>query len=171
MSMRHEDGKQMTTTGAAGRPVLGRAAVGAAALVRAVAGIPAGVSRTRRGTFLVVVIGTLALLAVIAIAHFAIGQSDRRTSNSLERATKIDDVPGQFAKYVQDTIARDALGVIPEETNELMPVGSADYFRRFIGRREANDRPATDWRLLTTDPNVAIVQGGVDLPNRQYFTP
>lgn len=172
MSTQHEDGKQMTTSPSpAGRPVLGRVAGGAAALVRAVAGVPAGVSRTRRGTFLVVVIGTLALLAVIAIAHFAIGQSDRRTSNSLERATKIDDIPGQFAKYVQDTIARDSLGVVPEETNELAAVGSADYFMRFLARREANDRPATDWRLLTTDPNVAIVQGGIDLPNRQFFTP
>ena len=81
------------------------------------------------------------------VGAFAIGQADRRASASLERATKIDDIPEQFARHVESVIAGDTLGVVPEEINEVMPVGTPDYIQRYMARREAYDAPMTDWRL------------------------
>lgn len=147
---------------------LGRALGGPAAILRAVAGIPAGVARSRRGTFMVVVIGTLALLAVIAIAHFAVSQTDRRTGASIKRASTVDEVPQQVAKYLQSVIVEDLFVNVPEEVSDMLTSAQA---ARFIARREAEDRPSTDWRADSTDARLFITGGGAQKPNRQYFTP
>jgi hypothetical protein len=163
-----------TANGASGRGVFARLTGGPAKVLRAVAGVPAGVSRTRRGTFMVVVIGTLALLAVIAIAHFAIGQTDRRTSASLQRSTRVDDIPEQFADYVSSVITRDLFAVVHEDVNDLIPPSSnanSDYQKRLVERREADDRPSLDWRVRSNEVRETLSIGGVNVPNREYFTP
>ncbi len=148
--------------------LFGHAKGGPAAVLRAVAGIPAGVARTRRGTFMVVVIGTLALLAVIAIAHFAVSQSDRRASAALVRSSRVDEVPDQVARYLQNVIVRDLFVNVPEELSDLLTSAQA---ARFIARRESVDRPSTDWRSISTDNRLTVPSNGLQMPNRQYFTP
>jgi hypothetical protein len=163
-----------TANGASGRGVFARLTGGPAKVLRAVAGVPAGVSRTRRGTFMVVVIGTLALLAVIAIAHFAIGQTDRRTSASLQRSTRVDDVPRQFADYVSNVVTRDLFAVVHEDVNDLIAPSlnaNSDYQQRLVQRREVDDRPSVDWRVRSNDIRETLNVGGVEVPNREYFTP
>jgi hypothetical protein len=169
-----KDDQNGTNTNPQARGMLARLTGGPAKVLRAVAGVPAGVSRTRRGTFMVVVIGTLALLAVIAIAHFAIGQTDRRTSASLQRSTRVDDVPRQFADYVSGVLARDLFAVVHEDVNDLIPPSpndQSDYQQRLVQRREADDRPSLDWRVRSNDQRETLAIGGVDVPNREYFTP
>src|ERR1700752_1535340 len=56
-----------------------------AALVRGLAGMPAGVEPGRRGTVLILVIGALALIAVITLVYATIGQSDIRQSEAAVR--------------------------------------------------------------------------------------
>lgn len=128
------------------------ARAGSAKVLRAMAGMSGGVRTNRRGTFMVVVIGTLALLAVIAIAHFAVGQADRRASASLARADRLSDTPDLFAKYVTDVLAQDLFLRIPEDVNAFIP----DANRRLY-RREAYDIPSTDWRAQwnVTEQQVA----------------
>ena len=57
----------------------------AAQLLRAVAGAPAGMHETRRGSFMVLVVGTLALLAVISILYVTVGRGDRQMASAAER--------------------------------------------------------------------------------------
>lgn len=146
---------------------LGRVVSGVGGMMRAVAGVPAGVSRDRRGTFLVMVIGTLALLAVIAVAHFAIGQSDRRASGALTRADAKGDIPSQFASYVKQIISDDLFTRRYEDTNALIPNNELAFRARAI--RVASDIPMTDWRTTSVSLVTSLGNGYVDNP--EYFTP
>jgi len=127
---------------------------GSVRVLRAMAGLSAGVRGDRRGTFMVVVIGTLALLAVIAIAHFAVGQADRRASASLARSDRLADVPQLFAQYVTDVMAQDLFLRTPEEVNAFIP-----NVNRRLFRREAFDIPSTDWRSLSTVTEQQVASG------------
>ena len=136
------------------RERVSRARDGSVRVLRAMAGISAGVRTDRRGTFMVVVIGTLALLAVIAIAHFAVGQADRRASASLARSDRLADVPQVFAQYVTDVMAQDLFLRTPEEVNAFIP-----NVNRRLYRREAFDIPSTDWRSLSTVTEQQVASG------------
>ncbi len=127
-----------------------------ASLIRSIAGAPAGVSKapnsstpggSRRGSFLVLVVGTLALLSVAAILYVAIGNRDIRTKAAIQKRERLDDVPERFASYVAEKIvAADALATfydasavtafdssgreIPVLMREAMDYPSIDYARR-----------------------------------------
>lgn len=127
-----------------------------ASLIRGIAGAPAGVSKapissapggSRRGSFLVLVVGTLALLSVAAILYVAIGNRDIRTKAAIQKRERLDDVPERFASYVAEKIiAADALATfydasavtafdssgreIPVLMREAMDYPSIDYARR-----------------------------------------
>src|SRR5882672_7387937 len=77
-----------------------------ARLLRALAGSTAAVQRqNRRGSFLVIVVGTLALVSVFAIIYIAIGRGDVGQKVGLQRNIARDDIPNQFADYVAQIIA------------------------------------------------------------------
>ena len=80
-----------------------------AGLLRVLAGAPAGtqVATHRRGSFLVLVVGTLALLAVITIVYVALGSQDTRTKAAVQQREQLDDVPAAVADYTAGVIARD----------------------------------------------------------------
>lgn len=105
----------------------------------AVAGAPAGwaTRQTRRGSFLVLVVGTLALMSVFAIVYIAIGRSDTGLSIGVKRNAVRDDVPKQFAEYVAGVIGADVLAV----TAESDPSGQIAL------RREASDYPGSVWEM------------------------
>ncbi|QOJ01614.1 MAG: hypothetical protein HRU70_14440 [Phycisphaeraceae bacterium] len=155
------------TVGQFARRGLGRAAYaigggsrGGVRVLLAAVGAPAGVSRTRRGTFLILVVGTLALLAVITLIHFAVGQADRRTSTSLVRADRLEQVPDLVRDYIAQIIADDVVVRVPEDMNDQLPAER----RRF--RRESWDYPWTDWRYDSSDARETLGQG---LANPAYF--
>ncbi len=150
---------------------LGRVVSGVGGMMRAVAGVPAGVSRDRRGTFLVMVIGTLALLAVIAVAHFAIGQADRRASGALVRADAKGDIPTQVASYIKQLISDDLFTRRMEDTNALLAgLSLQEQATRAVARRVASDIPMTDWRIDSTETfSYLDANGYVDNP--AYYTP
>jgi len=66
-----------------------------------------------RGSVLVLVLGTLALMTVLAVVYIGIGKGDRQTASAVERQKINQDVPRQIRDYVSDVIARDALAVFP----------------------------------------------------------
>ena len=51
---------------------------GLSAVLRAVCGAPAGWAERRRGSFMVLVVGTLALMALLTVVYVSVGSSDRR---------------------------------------------------------------------------------------------
>lgn len=64
---------------------------------------------SRRGSFLVLVVGMLALLAVIAIIYVSIGNQDLRTRSALARQDRLEEVPRGAAEYIANIIGEDAL--------------------------------------------------------------
>jgi hypothetical protein len=124
-----------------------------ASLIRGIAGAPAGVSKapnsstpggSRRGSFLVLVVGTLALLSVAAILYVAIGNRDIRTKAAIQKRERLDDVPERFASYVAEKIvAADALATFYDASG----VRTTDSSGREIPvlMREAMDYPSIDY--------------------------
>ena len=63
--------------------------------------------RTRRGSFLVFVVGVLALLAVITVAYVTVGRADRRSAATVVIKARQNDVPDVIREYVLAVIKRD----------------------------------------------------------------
>ena len=111
-------------------------------VLRSVAGTPATWRRTRRGSFLVIVVGTLALLAVVAVIYVTIGNQDARMKASLARHDKLQRVindpnhsgggaanfdGGGFAQYVAGIIGRDVLSTYYDTNTILSDLDFADW--------------------------------------------
>ena len=132
-----------------------------------------GAPRARRGSALVMVVGTLALIAVIAAFYVTLGQAAARVSRGVERGAEVDDIERQVAQYIASIIADDRLAVYPETiTNDEQLIGArylADNSlsllaldgpdrQRFI--REATDYPYTDFTKISI-VSQETVQGSV----------
>lgn len=111
---------------------------------------------SRRGSFLVLVVGTLAMLSIIMIVYVAVGSADKRTSASIARRDRSDDVISGFSDYVAQIIADDAVTVVPDASN-AKPDGSQTYpvAGGNLYVREAWDAPTTSWMAdSTVDPST-----------------
>lgn len=112
-----------------------------AAVIRAVAGTPGAIRRTRRGSFLVLVVGTLALLAVVAIIYVTIGNQDLRTRSAVARQERLAEAPRVAADYFAGVIASDRLATSVDSTDPLArDVVTGDL----VATRENTDYPFTD---------------------------
>jgi len=98
----------------------------------------------RRGSFLVLVVGTLAMLSIIMIVYVAVGSSDKRASRSLERRTRSDEIITLFSDYVAQIVADDSVAVAPDPSNGKGGNTQTLYMR------EAWDAPVTDWTMDST---------------------
>lgn len=107
-----------------------------AATVRMIAGAPIGmatdVSRrgSRRGTVLIIVLGTLALIAVIAVMYAVVGRADRRASAAFESSVRREEMPALVRDYIADIVGRDTMATYRDGAGDL--------------KREAFDYPFTD---------------------------
>ena len=157
-----QDGTTPATTGldAPGREP------GLAAVLRGVSGAPAAWNRRSRGSFLVIVVGTLALLAVVMLVYVSVGNQDTRTKAALARRERLDDVPQQMADYLSvRIIGADALATYYD--NSGIRSGRADApADEPVLMREASDYGYTDWtrssvtldRALAFNPVGAYVR-------------
>lgn len=139
----------------AGLPARSGSGRGLNAVLRAVCGAPAGWRERRRGSFLVLVVGTLALMALITVVYVSIGSADRRTSSALAKLDKSEDVPDQFAAYISSIIADDVLDSFADSGKT---------------RREAWDYPSTDWTASSTQTKLDT-DTTRDPSLGRYFTP
>ncbi len=93
-----------------------------ARLLRAVAGTAAGYRATRRGSFLVLVVGTLALMSVFAVVYIAIGRADTGAAAGVQRNAVRDNVPQQFADYVGRVFSDSLFSMAPlSDTSTSLP--------------------------------------------------
>lgn len=111
-----------------------------ARLVRAAAGAPALVRRTRRGSFLVLVVGTLALLAVVAIIYVTIGNQDMRTRAAVARQDHLEETPRNVADYLAGVIAADRTATYLDSSAQI----ARDASGRVSLTRETTDYPSID---------------------------
>lgn len=128
---------------------LRRAARFGAGLLRAVAGAPAGVEQTRRGSFLVLVVATLALMSVFAVVYVTIGKADAGTQRGVKKGESRDDVPKQLA----DHVAR----IIGDDVFSTMNLG-VDSDGEPFNLREVTDIPGVNWsdRSDSTSPHESF---------------
>jgi hypothetical protein len=129
-----------------------------ASVLRTVAGAPAGWRPSRRGSFLVMVVGTLALLAVMAVIYSTIGNHDLRMVTAEAKRERLDDVPQQIADYISRVIAADTLSTyydLNDPRNHGTGVSGVTLQRRTA------DYPSTDWfaSSLYSTPNSGGAQG------------
>ncbi|MBX3379132.1 MAG: hypothetical protein KF805_03475 [Phycisphaeraceae bacterium] len=121
--------------------------------IRMMRGAPGLLMRSRRrGSFLVLVVGTLAMLSIIMIVYVAVGNSDKRASTSLERRNRSDEIITLFSDYVAQIIADDAVAVAPDPSNGKIPGNAQSLYMR-----EAWDAPTTNWAASSSvnDPTDA----------------
>lgn len=124
--------------------------------------------RSRRGSFLVLVVGTLALLSIIMVVYVAIGSADRRTSASVLRRDRTDEIAGLFADYAKQIVADDAVAMVTDPIRNALNAN--------IYTREAWDFPSIRWTSSSataqrTDPTFFRPVGSGDDPWLASTTP
>lgn len=103
-------------------------------------------SNARPGSALLIVIGTLALIAVFAAIYITIGQGDRRAAATVRQRNNAQEIENAIAGHIAGVIARDRLDVF---TQHLDSSGtSVAYYR------EITDAPFTDWTVRSESNNA-----------------
>lgn len=112
-------------------------------VIRALSGLAASARQDRRGTVLILVLGALALIAVITIVYVTVGQGDRRASQVTTRRDGIDQAIDRIAEYLAKVVGDDTFATTVEGS-ELDLTSSNPNARAPILVREAADFPFTD---------------------------
>ncbi|MEO0716959.1 MAG: hypothetical protein AAFY58_08215, partial [Planctomycetota bacterium] len=112
----------------------------------------------RRGNFFILVVGTLAMLAVITVIYVSVGRADRRTGAAVQQARISEDVAEQVRDYMLDVIARDLFLPVLVSDNGTPGNPNDDIYAR-----EA-------WDIPTTDPLATVlVPADATLPASAEF--
>jgi hypothetical protein len=113
----------------------------------------------RRGSALILIIGTLALISVITVAYVLVGRSDRRTGAAVEHRSEVSDAADRVITYLaRDVIGADVLAVHAE---------GEDSAGRIIFTREAWDYPSTLPQARSLSKNSSPALSG----NQVRFSP
>lgn len=97
---------------------------------------------TRNGSAILIVVGTLALIAVFAAIYISIGQSDQRVARSIENKVEIETNANTIADHVLDVLAKDRLAFTTQRNG-------AGVF----AVRDAIDTTYTDWTMRSESNN------------------
>ena len=102
-------------------------------------GISIFATQSRRGSFLILVVGTLALLAVVAVVYVLIGRSDAQTSAATLKSSTRKEVPEQMKEYILNILSDDLFDVV-----YLGERGKTGADRKY--RRETWDYPSSAYK-------------------------
>lgn len=100
-------------------------------------------SRGRHGSVLLMVVGVLALMAIIAVVYAAIAQADRRGSAAFVRANQLDDQVGLIRDYIAGKIGEDRLSTYEETIPGMMEP---------LVRRKTWDGPGVPLNAISEGP-------------------
>lgn len=106
--------------------------------------------RDRRGSVLLMVVATLALLAIIAVSYATLGRADRAASATLVRESRLDDQAAQFADYLAGVIGDNTLATYSQRT---FGTGANEW----VTRRAHRTYPGTDVFMVSS---AASANGG-----------
>ena len=105
----------------------------------------------RRGNFFILVVGTLAMLAVITVIYVSVGRADRRTGAAVQQARIAEDIAEQVRDYMLDVIARDLFLPVPVQFDAS---GTPTAYAR-----EAWDIPTTNSLVTSLAPGETNFPG------------
>ena len=115
-----------------------------------------GTLAARRGSTLILVVATLALLAVLTVAYVSIGGGDRRSARTTIRAAEVDRQARHVADYLIGIVGDDALSVYFDGFD---PAGQPVFMT------EAFDLPRTDPNRTYNGQPI----GGTPEPQTNYY--
>ncbi|MGE3108310.1 MAG: hypothetical protein AB7G11_03615 [Phycisphaerales bacterium] len=98
-------------------------------------------ARHERGTVLLMIVGVLALIAIIAVVYAAIAQADRRGADAFAKANQLDEHVDQFRDYIAAVIGDGRLDTYVD------PIPGGNNIGRLS--RKAWDAPSVDPRMAT----------------------
>ncbi len=106
----------------------------------------------RRGSVLVLILGAIAMLAVVTVAYVTVGQTDRRTGAIVAARDRTGDTIQEVADYLARIIGDDALSVWFDGTDLQVPntLNPGDPGPVLV--REAWDAPSIDPLLMSVPP-------------------
>lgn len=137
--------------GAAG--LKGRAAP-LALLAGQAAGRVALTVRTRRGSVLVLILGAVAMLAVVTVAYVTVGQADRRTGSVVTGRDKVREAIDSIVTYIsRDVIGADVMATSVDGQDAQLPNPIDPTQPGPVLVRESHDAPSVDPALQTSFPN------------------
>lgn len=125
--------------------------------------------RTHRGTVLLLVLGSLALVLILAVVYAAIGKGDRRTARQTVARQDAQANVDAIAAHIADVIRRDVLNLVPEvsDSDALALLGRTTP----LMRREAVDLPVTDYFFTSVPSLLGGVNGNQNTIDRMRFHP
>lgn len=123
----------------------------------------AGTPHSRRGSVLVLVVGVLALLAIIIVVYTSVGQADVRGARTLVNQARLDDQSHAISDYIRTVIGNDASAV------RIQQVAIANGTTVNLAVREGIDYPFTDpsARSILTNSMMSRTPTGMGL-NAQF---
>lgn len=108
-------------------------------------------SAVRRGSILILVLGILALMAVIAAVYVTIGLGDQRSARAVEARQDLNSIGPMIGDYIAEVIAQDRLDITWRAGTNDTGLASQPY-------RETVDYPSTDFTALST-PEEGDING------------
>jgi hypothetical protein len=119
----------------------------------------AGTPHSRRGSVLVLVVGVLALLAIIIVVYTSVGQADVRGGRALVNQARLDDQSRAMSEHIRSIVGEDATAVRVQRV--YTGQGAPSYY----AVRETVDYPYTD-----PASRGVLTLGGVN-PDSARFNP
>jgi hypothetical protein len=107
------------------------------------------------------VVGVLALLAIIGVVYATIGRGDRVTSATIQKKQRVNDQVDEVAAYLAGVIGDATFAVYPEITGSLDPHDSSDHFIRTRGYTSPN----TDSFFQSVLPGSTSLPAGLTDPS------
>jgi len=104
---------------------------------------------SRRGTAIVLAVGTLVLLSVLTVIYWGIGRGDVRTSSVLSQDANVDATVGEIRDYLSQVIADDVLDFYVELGGDTTASPNQP-----VVIREATDYPFAGWPVEDVSPNT-----------------
>ncbi len=109
-----------------------------------------GRAPARRGSILVLVVGVVALMAIVVVVYASLGQTDRRRAEALSKAGKLGDQSVAVGDYLASVVARGAFKTqAVQRTDPALPL---------LNQRVAMDYPSIDPSLIF-DPTDSANSG------------
>ncbi|MBL4810076.1 MAG: hypothetical protein JKY43_08510 [Phycisphaerales bacterium] len=102
-------------------------------------------SPSRRGSAILIVVGTLALIAVFAAIYISIGQSDQRVADSISNRNELNANADTVANHVLEVLRDDRLDFFTQHIDG----GTAVFVIP-----ELTDAQYTDWTMLSESDNL-----------------
>ena len=101
---------------------------------------------SRPGSALLIVVGTLAIIAVFAAIYIAIGQGDQRVAQSITSRNATTDATNTIADHLADVIAIDREALVTRRTSLTEDT--------LFAERETTDAPYTDYTMRAESNNA-----------------